>query len=86
VHAALAENWVTYTYWSRANHRFQATAVELYDASPRNLSALQLVLGGGNATMSSYEPVQLEVRAGAAAPVLSVMPPTSQGCGHGLSG
>ncbi len=53
MHAVLAENWVVYTYWS---------AAELYDASPRNLTALQLVFGGsGNATVSSYAPGQLEV-------------------------
>lgn len=53
---------MVYSYWSRASHRFQISTVELYDASPRNLTALQLVFGGsGNATISSYRPVQLEV-------------------------
>lgn len=61
VHTVLSENWVVYTYWSRAAHRFQSTVVELYDASPRSLSAAQLVLGSANSTVSSYRPVQLEV-------------------------
>ena len=61
--AVLVENWVVYTYWSRAAHRFQATVVELYDDSPHDLTAAQLVFGSHNATMSSYRPVDLEVRA-----------------------
>ncbi len=61
VHAVIAENWVVYTYWSRTAHRFQATVIELYDDSPRSLSAARLVLGSTNSTVSSYRPVELEV-------------------------
>jgi hypothetical protein len=61
VHAVIAENWVVYTYWSRTAHRFQATVIELYDDSPRSLSAAQLVFGSTNSTVSSYRPVELEV-------------------------
>ena len=63
VQAVLVENWVVYTYWSRAAHRFQATVVELYDDSPHDLTAAQLVFGSHNSTMSSYRPVDLEVPA-----------------------
>ena len=63
VQAVLVENWVVYTYWSRAAHRFQATVVELYDDSPHDLTAAQLVFGSHNSTMSSYRPVNLEVPA-----------------------
>ena len=61
VQAVLVENWVVYTFWSRAAHRFQATVVELYDDSPNDLTAAQLVFGSHNSTMSSYRPVDLEV-------------------------
>ena len=61
VQAVLVENWVVYTYWSRTAHRFQATVVELYDDSPHDLTAAQLVFGSHNSTMSSYRPVELEV-------------------------
>lgn len=60
VHVVMAENWVVYTYWSRVAHRFQSTVVELYDDSPRSLSAAQLVFGSTNSTASSYHPVELE--------------------------
>ena len=60
VHAVMAENWVVYTYWSRVAHRFQSSVVELYDDSPRSLSAAQLVFGSTNSTVSSYRPVELE--------------------------
>ena len=62
VHAVMAENWVVYTYWSRIAHRFQSSVVELYDDSPRSLSAAQLVFGSTNSTVSSYRPVELEAR------------------------
>lgn len=61
MHAVLAENWVVYTYWSAAEHRFQASVLELYDDSPRSLGPVQLVFGSNNATLSSYQPVHLEV-------------------------
>ena len=60
MHAVMAENWVVYTYWSRVAHRFQSSVVELYDDSPRSLSAAQLVFGSTNSTVSSYRPVELE--------------------------
>ena len=63
VQAVLVENWVVYAYWSRAAHRFQATVVELYDDSPHDLTAAQLVFGSHNSTMSSFRPVDLEVSA-----------------------
>ncbi len=63
VHAVMAENWAVYTYWSRTAHRFQSTVVELYDDSPRDLTAAQLVFGSTNSTVSSYRPVELEVHA-----------------------
>lgn len=63
MHAVLAENWVVYTYWSAASHRFQASVLELYDDSPRSLGPMQLVFGANNATLSSYQPpAQLQVR------------------------
>ena len=62
VHAVLAENWVVYTYWSAAAHRFQASVLELYDDSPRSLGPVQLVFGTNNATLSSYQPAQLQVQ------------------------
>ncbi len=63
MHAVLAENWVVYTYWSAASHRFEASVLELYDDSPRSLGPVQLVFGANNATLSSYQPpAQLQVR------------------------
>ncbi len=63
VHAVLAENWVVYTYWSAASHRFEASVLELYDDTPRSLGPVQLVFGANNATLSSYQPpAQLQVR------------------------
>ena len=35
--------------------------LELYDASPRDLSPVHLVLGSSIDTLSSYRPLQLEV-------------------------
>jgi hypothetical protein len=45
----------------RAARRWQASVVELYDDSGRDLSPLRLLLGGSNDTLSSYRPLQLQV-------------------------
>ena len=63
VQAVLVENWVVYKYLKKKAHRFQTTVVELYDDSPHDLTAAQLVFGSQNSTMSSYRPVDLEVPA-----------------------
>lgn len=63
VAAVFSENWVVYQYLSLGARRYEVGVMELYDATPRNFSALEVLTGGGGgaADLSSYAPAALEV-------------------------
>ncbi len=60
--ALFVENWIVYSFFSVAQSRIQVSVIEIYDAGARHLSAQEVLFGTPNQTMSSYEPVPLEVR------------------------
>eukprot|EP00879_Flechtneria_rotunda_P012472 GHRR01013024.1.p1 GENE.GHRR01013024.1~~GHRR01013024.1.p1 ORF type:complete len:683 (+),score=278.61 GHRR01013024.1:59-2050(+) len=63
VHAVASEHWVVYTFKDVISLRQQATVIELYDATPRDLSIEAILLGRTrhSSTLSSYTSMQLEV-------------------------
>ena len=65
VHAVFCENWVVYHYWSVLNHRWEMTVLELYNTAHEDVQ-IQDLLGGGsrNETLSSSQPVPIEVSKG----------------------
>lgn len=62
VHAVVSENWAVYHFWSVKAARWQVGSIELYDATPRNISVADLALLGApkNATLSPWDAVPLE--------------------------
>ena len=62
VHAVLSEHWVVYHFWSLAHHRYEMAVMELYDATPRDLSIGSMLLGSQNSSTSAYAPPAIEVR------------------------
>jgi hypothetical protein len=83
VHAAFTEHSVVYSYYSAANARHEVSVVELYDASPRTFEAAQLAFGYLNETVSSYQPVPLEVGSGFRVQVLGFLGFKCEGYGQG---
>lgn len=63
VQATLCENWAVYHFWSLSHHRFEMAVIELYDASPRDLSITSVLFGASNDSTSSFIPPPIEVRA-----------------------
>ena len=65
VHAVFCENWVVYHYWSVLNHRWEMTVLELYNTAHEDVQIQDLLFGGSrNETLSSSQPVPIEVRPG----------------------
>ena len=62
MHATLCENWAVYHFWSLAHHRFEMAVIELYDATPRDLSIASVLLGSSNVTLSAFSPPPIEAR------------------------
>lgn len=61
MHAALCEHWAVYHFWSVANHRHEMAVLELYDATPRDISVSDVLFGAENNTQSAFLPPPLDV-------------------------
>ena len=61
VHAQFVENWVAYHYFDVSNHRWEMSVLELYNKAQGNVTITDMVLGKTNNTMSSYDPMPVEV-------------------------
>ena len=61
VHAQFVENWVAYHYFDVTNHRWEMSILELYNKAQGNVTITDMVLGKTNNTISSYQPVPVEV-------------------------
>ncbi|KAL3141461.1 hypothetical protein ABBQ32_005026 [Trebouxia sp. C0010 RCD-2024] len=61
VHAQFVENWVAYHYFDVTNHRWEMSVLELYNKAQGNVTITDMVLGRTNNTISSYQPVPIEV-------------------------
>ncbi|CAD7698977.1 unnamed protein product [Ostreobium quekettii] len=62
VKAVFSQHWIVYHYWSLKNQRYQMSAMELYDSGHQGISVLDVMLSEGpNETLSSHQPVPLEV-------------------------
>lgn len=65
VQAVFCENWVVYHYWSVLNHRWEMTVLELYNTAHEDVQIQDLLFGGSrNETLSSSQPVPIEVTRG----------------------
>ncbi|KAA6420005.1 MAG: ER membrane complex subunit 1-like [Trebouxia sp. A1-2] len=61
VHAQFVENWVAYHYFDVTNHRWEMSVLELYNKAQGNVTISDMVFGKTSNSMSSYEPVPVEV-------------------------
>ena len=61
VKAVLCEHWAIYHFWSTASQRHEMAVLELYDATPRDMSVAHVLFGADNATQSAFAPPPLEV-------------------------
>ena len=61
VHAQFVENWVAYHYFDVSNHRWEMSVLELYNKAQGNVTITDMVLGKTSNSMSSYDPVPVEV-------------------------
>ena len=49
-----AKHWAVYHFWSLAHHRYEMAVLELYDATPRDLSIGSMLFGNQNASSSAF--------------------------------
>lgn len=61
MHAQFVENWVAYHYFDVTNHRWEMSVLELYNKAQGNVTISDMVFGKTSNSMSSYEPVPVEV-------------------------
>ncbi len=61
MHAQFVENWVAYHYFDVTNHRWEMSVLELYNKAQGNVTISDMVFGKTSSSMSSYEPVPVEV-------------------------
>ena len=57
----MVENWAVYHFWSIASQRHEMAVLELYDATPRDMSVAHVLFANDNATQSAFVPPPLEV-------------------------
>ena len=57
----LCEHWAVYHFWSLTHHRHEMAVVELYDATPRDLSISSMLFGSQNVSASAFSPPPVEV-------------------------